>query len=121
MDIGEFYQRVRRMLKRGQSTTKMSYNGIEATNDSSILELWCEHFFDLYSKQPTKCFNEIISMKFRQKCKHTLKKVIKHLFQNLKKKLSWKKCVNKYILLRVEKHRDRSVLLTNMYFMAVIK
>ncbi|CAG2200619.1 unnamed protein product [Mytilus edulis] len=58
MDIGEFYQRVRRMRKSGPSTTKLSYNGTEATNDSSICELWGEYFRDLYSEQPTECFNE---------------------------------------------------------------
>ncbi|CAC5407011.1 unnamed protein product [Mytilus coruscus] len=87
MDIGEFYQRVRRMRKSGPSTTKLSYNGTEATTDSSICELWGEYFRDLYSEQPTECFNETFSMKFRRKCKHTLKIVIKHLFQNLKNKL----------------------------------
>ncbi|CAG2216620.1 unnamed protein product [Mytilus edulis] len=85
MDIGEFYQRVRRMRKSGPSTTKLSYNGTEATNDSSICELWGEYFRDLYSEQLPECFNETFIMKFRQKCKHTLKIVIKHLFQNLKK------------------------------------
>ncbi|CAG2234155.1 unnamed protein product [Mytilus edulis] len=58
MDIGEFYQRVRRMRKSGPSTTKLSYNGTEATNDSSICELWGEYFRDLYSEQPTGCFDE---------------------------------------------------------------
>ncbi|VDI78227.1 Hypothetical predicted protein [Mytilus galloprovincialis] len=56
MDIGEFYQRVRRMRKSGLSTTKLSYNGTEATNDSSICELWGGYFRDLYSEQPIIMF-----------------------------------------------------------------
>ncbi|CAG2187094.1 unnamed protein product [Mytilus edulis] len=87
MDIGEFYQRVRRMRKSGPSTTKLSYNGTEATNDSSICELWGEYFRDLYSEQPINVSMKLFSMKFRQTCKHTLKIVIKHPFKNKKKKL----------------------------------
>lgn len=58
LDIGEFYRKVRRMRKTGPTTTKLSYNGYEASTDDSVCELWGKYFTDLYAEQSDDSFSE---------------------------------------------------------------
>ncbi|CAG2199949.1 unnamed protein product [Mytilus edulis] len=88
MDIGEFYQRVHRMRKSGPSTTKLSYNGTEATNDSSICELWGEYFRDLYSEQVTGCFDETFFHEISSKVQTYFKKSDKASVPELEKQIT---------------------------------
>lgn len=69
IDIGEFYRTLRKSKKSNSTTSKLSFNGKDATTDESVCELWGEYFCELYTEtecvECNKGFSDFVNSKVR--------------------------------------------------------